>query len=170
MLPHKKCEGSGAPKGAGNNSTPCGARPCEGRSPRGAPLRRVSLDLETAFSRRTGAPIRYALDSAGFHPRSSARTSRLNRRTHVLGPGSVSRGPRRRVCETHPQAPSPFHHLDASRWHPHVNEPRTKWQREESRSTGCQQKSVKSREVRPCSRDCFVALRAPRNDGAIVGA
>src|SRR4029078_6781529 len=41
--------GSGAPKGAGNIDTPCGARPCEGRSPRGAPLRRVSLDLETAF-------------------------------------------------------------------------------------------------------------------------
>src|SRR5689334_6570085 len=32
-----KGEGSGAPKGAGNIDTPCGARPCEGRSPRGAP-------------------------------------------------------------------------------------------------------------------------------------
>ena len=31
---------------------------CDGRSPRGAPLRRVSLDLETAFSRRTGAARR----------------------------------------------------------------------------------------------------------------
>jgi hypothetical protein len=31
----------------------------------------------TAFWKRTGAPIRYALDSAGFHPRSSASTSPL---------------------------------------------------------------------------------------------
>src|SRR4051812_6807792 len=30
---------------------------CDGRSPRGAPLRRFSLDLETAFWRRTGAPF-----------------------------------------------------------------------------------------------------------------
>ena len=45
-LPHQ-CEGSGAPKGAGNIDTPCGARPCEGRSPRGAPLRRFSFDPET---------------------------------------------------------------------------------------------------------------------------
>src|SRR6185369_2185082 len=36
-----------------------------------------SLDLETAFWKRTGAPIRNALDSAGFHPRSSAPTSPL---------------------------------------------------------------------------------------------
>src|SRR3954464_12427594 len=36
------------------------------------------LDLETAFWRRTGAPDRRnALDSAGFHPRSSAPTSPL---------------------------------------------------------------------------------------------
>ena len=57
-----------------------------------------SFSLETAFWKRTGAAIRNALDSAGFHPRSSARTSRLNRRTHVLGPGSVSRDPRRSGC------------------------------------------------------------------------
>src|SRR3954470_21603499 len=56
-----------------------------------------------------------------FHPLHQPVTGR----THVVGPGRVSRGPRRWVCETHPQAPSPFHHLDASRWHPHVNEPRT---------------------------------------------
>src|SRR6059036_2355312 len=37
-----------------------------------------SLDLETAFWRRTGAPIRYALDSAEFFAlRSSAPTSPL---------------------------------------------------------------------------------------------
>ena len=36
-----------------------------------------SFDLETAFWKRTGAPIRYALDSAGFHPRSSTSTSPL---------------------------------------------------------------------------------------------
>jgi hypothetical protein len=36
-----------------------------------------SFDLETAFWKRTGAAIRNALDSAGFHPRSSAPTSPL---------------------------------------------------------------------------------------------
>jgi hypothetical protein len=41
------------------------------------PTAAFSLDLETAFWRRTGAPIRYALDSAGFPPRSSAPTSPL---------------------------------------------------------------------------------------------
>ena len=50
---------------------------CDGRSPRGAPLRRFSLDPETAFCEQTGAAIRNALDSAGFHPRSSAPTSRV---------------------------------------------------------------------------------------------
>ena len=61
----------------------------------------------------------------GFLPRSSAPPAGLPRRTHLIGPGSISQGPRRWVCETHPQVPSPFHHLDASRWHPHVNEPGT---------------------------------------------
>src|SRR5206468_9908128 len=74
-----KCEGSGAPKGAGNISNALRRTPNDvGRSPRGAPLRRFSLDLETAFCERTGAPDRRnALDSAGFHPRSSALTSPL---------------------------------------------------------------------------------------------
>jgi hypothetical protein len=37
-----------------------------------------SLDLETAFWKRTGAPIRYAIDSAKFFAlRSSAPTSPL---------------------------------------------------------------------------------------------
>ena len=36
-----------------------------------------SFVLETAFWEWTGAPIRNALDSAGFHPRSSAPTSPL---------------------------------------------------------------------------------------------
>src|SRR5690349_10530743 len=36
-----------------------------------------SLSPETAFWKRTGAPMRYALDSAGFRPRSSAPTSPL---------------------------------------------------------------------------------------------
>jgi hypothetical protein len=46
-------------------------------APIGASPRRFSLDLETAFWKRTGAAIRNALDSAGFHPRSSASTSPL---------------------------------------------------------------------------------------------
>ena len=40
--------------------------------------------------------------------------------------------------------------LDASRWHPHVNEPRTRWQREERRSTAGQRISVNSRQVIAC--------------------
>ena len=77
-LPHQR-EGSGAPKGAGNISNALRRTPNDvGRSPRGAPLRRFSLDPGTAFCEQTGAADRRnALDSAGFHPRSSAPTSPL---------------------------------------------------------------------------------------------
>src|SRR5436305_6125944 len=73
-----------------------------------------------------------------FHPLHQPVTGR----THVVGPGRVSRGPRMRVCETRTQAPSPFHHLDASRWHPHVNEPRTSYARVPVLSIPGQQLSV----------------------------
>src|SRR3954465_5561518 len=47
-------------------------------APIGASPRRFSLDPETAFWKRTEAPIRYALDSAEFFAlRSSAPTSPL---------------------------------------------------------------------------------------------
>jgi len=53
-----------------------------------------SLDLGTAFWKRTGAPIRTPLI-----PRAFARFHPLHQpvagRTHVVGPGGVSRGPRR---------------------------------------------------------------------------
>jgi hypothetical protein len=53
-----------------------------------------SLDLETAFWRRTGAPIRTPLI-----PRAFTRFHPLHQpvagRTHVVGPGDVSRDPRR---------------------------------------------------------------------------
>ena len=85
-------EGSGAPKFAGaerrthwsvlrsdlslqREGLPVHAR---AGAPFGAPLRRFSLDLETAFWKRTGASLRYALDSAEFFAlRSSAPTSPL---------------------------------------------------------------------------------------------
>ena len=82
---------------------PCGrASPVSGRdcrsmtrtgAPFGAPLA-FSLDLETAFWKRTGAAFRNALDPTGFRPLSSAPPA-LAGRTHVVGPGGVSRGPRR---------------------------------------------------------------------------
>ena len=98
---------------------------CDGRSPRGAPLRRFSLDPETAFCEQTGAAIRNALDSAGFHPRSSAPTSRVaptdprNWAGQCLprAPGTGVRDPSAGAESAPP--------LDASRWHPHVNEPGT---------------------------------------------
>ena len=94
------------PRNAAAVGLPCGeTHPVSGRdcrsmtrtgAPLGAPLRRFSLDLRTAFSRRTGAADRRnALDSAGFPPRSSAPPAGLPRRTHIVGPGSVSQGPRR---------------------------------------------------------------------------
>src|SRR5436190_20522585 len=53
-----------------------------------------SLDLGTAFWKRTGAPIRTPLI-----PRAITRFHPLHQpvagRTHVVGPGGVSRGPRR---------------------------------------------------------------------------
>ena len=97
---------------------------CDGRSPRGAPLRRVSLDLETAFSRRTGAVDRQnALDSAGFHPRSSARTSQVAPTDPRNWAGQfLPRPPGTSVRD--PSAGAGFvPPLDASRWHPHENEP-----------------------------------------------
>src|SRR4051794_5591947 len=54
MLPHK-CEGSGAPKGAGNIDTPCGARPVRWAFTSRRSTAAFSLDLETAFCERTGA-------------------------------------------------------------------------------------------------------------------
>jgi hypothetical protein len=58
-------------KGTAGHVTRAGA-------PIGAPPRRFSFVLETAFWKRTGAPIRNALDSAEFFAlRSSAPTSPL---------------------------------------------------------------------------------------------
>src|SRR6267154_922984 len=63
-------------------------------APFGAPLRRFSLDLGTAFWKRTGAPIRTPLIPRGF-PRFHPLHQPVAGRTHVVGPGDVSRGPRR---------------------------------------------------------------------------
>ena len=85
-------EGGEAPTGAGADRRTrwlsLAAKPvpsAEGNSrpitrtgaPIGASPRRFSFVLETAFWKRTGAAIRNALDSAGFHLRSSASTSPL---------------------------------------------------------------------------------------------
>ena len=53
-----------------------------------------SLDLGTAFWKRTGAPIRTPLIPRGF-PRFHPLHQPVAGRTHVVGPGGVSRGPRR---------------------------------------------------------------------------
>src|SRR5947207_11213352 len=94
MLPHKR-EGSGAPKGAGRHFNALRRTSSDvGRSPRGAPLRRFSLVLGTAFWKRTGAPIRTPLIPRGF-PRFHPLHQPVAGRTHVVRPGDVSRGPRR---------------------------------------------------------------------------
>ena len=86
-----KGEGSGAPKGAGNISNALRRTPNDvGRSPRGAPLRRFSLDPGTAFWKRTGAPFTTALDSEGLSPRVHPLHQPVAGRTHVVGPGSGS--------------------------------------------------------------------------------
>ena len=84
-------------------------------APRGAPLRRFSFVLGTAFWKRTGAAIRNALDSTGFPPLSSAPPARC-RTDHVVGRAVSPRPPEIRLRRPDPQAPHPFHHLDASRW------------------------------------------------------
>ena len=63
-------------------------------APIGASPRRFSLVLGTAFWRRTGAPIRTPLIPRGF-PRFHPLHQPVAGRTHVVGPGDVSRGPRR---------------------------------------------------------------------------
>src|SRR6266404_3949004 len=53
-----------------------------------------SLVLGTAFWKRTGEPIRAPLIPRGF-PRFHPLHQPVTGRTHVVGPGDVSRGPRR---------------------------------------------------------------------------
>src|SRR4029079_10862469 len=94
-LPHKR-EGAERRKALVRNAAPRG-RPCDRAGPssgRELPVhdadRRASrrstaafsLSLETAFWKRTGAAIRNALDSAGFHPRSSAPAARCRTDPH----------------------------------------------------------------------------------------
>jgi len=97
---------------------PCGmASPVSGRdcrpitrtgAPLGAPLRRFSFDLETAFWKRTGAAIRNALDPAGFspcvHPLPPARC-----RTDPCSWAGrcLPRPPEARLARPNPQAPRP---------------------------------------------------------------
>src|SRR5205814_9666491 len=83
---------------------PCGkARPSSGREqPAHNADRRAyrrltaafSFVLGTAFWKRTGAPIRTPLIPRGF-PRFHPLHQPVAGRTHVVGPGGVSRGPRR---------------------------------------------------------------------------
>src|SRR5258708_23443808 len=63
-------------------------------APIGASPRRFSFVLGTAFWKRTGAPIRTPLIPRGF-PRFHPLHQPVAGRTHVVGPGGVSRGPRR---------------------------------------------------------------------------
>jgi hypothetical protein len=76
-------------------------------APIGASPRRFSFVLGTAFRRRTGAPIRTPLIPRAFtrfHPLHQSVAGR----THVVGPGSVSRGPPGvRLTRPNPQAPNP---------------------------------------------------------------
>src|SRR5207248_6128011 len=62
-------------------------------APIGASPRRFSSVLGTAFWKRTGAPIRTPLIPRGF-PRFHPLHQPVAGRTHVVGPGDVSRGPR----------------------------------------------------------------------------
>jgi hypothetical protein len=64
-----------------------------------------SLDLETAFWKRTGAPIRYALDSAGFHPPSSAPPARCRTDPCSWAGRCLPRPPEARLARPNPQAP-----------------------------------------------------------------
>ena len=79
-------------------------------APIGASPRRFSFVLGTAFWKRTGAPIRMPLIPRGF-PRFHPLHQPVAGRTHVVGPGGVSRGPRRppeaRLARPNPQAPHP---------------------------------------------------------------
>ena len=77
-------------------------------APLGAPLRRFSLDLGTAFWRRTGAADRRnALDSAGFHPPSSASTTRCRTDPCSWAGQCLPRPPEAWLTRPNPQAPHP---------------------------------------------------------------
>src|SRR3954447_16695258 len=100
--------GGKAPTGAVRIAAPwppCGwARPFSGReqpihdADRRAYRRLAaafSLDLETAFWKRTGAPFTESPRFRGLSPAFIRPHQPVAGRTHVVGPGSVSRGPRR---------------------------------------------------------------------------
>src|SRR5258708_4339961 len=125
-------EGSGAPKFAGaerrthwpalrhglsRQRTGLPAHNADQRASR-RPTAAFSLDLGTAFWKRTGAPIRTPLI-----PRAFTRFHPLHQpvagRTHVVGPGGVSRGPRRpgwlgRTLRRRPHSANKRHRLAPS--------------------------------------------------------
>ena len=96
-----------------------------------------SLDLGTAFWRRTGAPIRTPLIPRGF-PRFHPLHQPVAGRTHVVGPGGVSRGPRRpgwlgRTLRRRPRSANKRHRLA-----PSVEQGWVDYRREARRkSSGC---------------------------------
>jgi hypothetical protein len=113
MLPHK-CEGSGAPKGAGNIVYALRRTPNDvGRSPRGAPLRRFPSTSRPPSGSGQGRPygtplIRRAFTR--FHPLPPARC-----RTDPCSWAGrcLPRPPEARLARPNPQAPGPFHHTVA---------------------------------------------------------
>src|SRR5476651_515004 len=126
--PHR---GGKAPTGAVRNAAPwppCGwACPFSGREqPAHNAGRRAyrrltaafSFVLGTAFWKRTGAPIRTPLIPQGF-PRFHPLHQPVAGRTHVVGPGGVSRGPRRpgwpgRTLRRRPHSANKRHRLAPS--------------------------------------------------------
>ena len=129
---HSQKEGSGAPKFAGaerrtrwpalrhglsRQRTGLPAHNADRRASRRSTAA-FSLDLGTAFWKRTGAPIRTPLI-----PRAFTRFHPLHQpvagRTHVVGPGGVSRGPRRpgwlgRTLRRRPRSANKRHRLTPS--------------------------------------------------------
>src|SRR5204863_2218008 len=130
-------KGGEAPTGAGAERRtrwlPCGkARPFSGREqPAHDADRRAYRRFAAAFFLRPrdrlletdrGAHSN-ALDSTGFPPLSSAPPARCRTDPCSWAGRCLPRPPEAWLARPNPQAPSPFHHLDASRWHPHVNGP-----------------------------------------------
>jgi hypothetical protein len=111
-------------KARGNILTPCGVRPMTlgvrlAALHCGVFLRPRDRLLETDRGPLYGKPL-IPRAFTRVHPPPPARC-RTDPRSWAGQ--CLPRPPEDRLTRPIPQAPSPFHHLDASRWRPHQNEP-----------------------------------------------
>ena len=143
-------------------------------APIGASPRRFSFVLGTAFWKRTGAPIRNALDSTGFHPLSSAPPARCRTDPRSWAGRCLPRPPEARLTRPNPQAPHPprshASHENALGRVGRMSEHQAMEQIKNKKINPVNRaRAWQNAEMTPQTlRRRFSALRAPRNDDGSV--